>query len=195
MSVKRLITEKDGIFFITITCYNWYSLFEIGDAYQVVYNWFDHLKLKGHYITGYVIMPNHLHALISFSNTTKSINAVVGNGKRFMAYDIISILEKQGNKHLLNQLSEGVNKSDKKRGKLHEVFTDSFDIKECFSIKFITQKLNYIHWNPCTGKWMLADCPENYIHSSARFYDTGLQGIYAVENIMDLMDIDLSSGF
>jgi hypothetical protein len=56
----------------------------------------------------------------------------------------------------------------------------------------LRQKLDYIHNNPCTGKWNLADCPENYIHSSAGFYYGGVQGIYPVDNIMNLMDIDLS---
>ncbi len=38
----------------------------------------------------------------------------------------------------------------------------------------------------------LADCPENYIHSPAGFYHKNLQGIYPVDNIINLMDIDLS---
>jgi len=40
--------------------------FKITNGYDAVYSWFDHLKSKGHYITGYVIMPNHLHVLIAF---------------------------------------------------------------------------------------------------------------------------------
>ena len=61
-----------------------------------------------------------------------------------------------------------------------------------FYKKFIIQKLDYIHNNPCAGKWNLADCPENYVHSSAGFYYQGVQGIYPVYNVMNLMDIDLS---
>ncbi|MEO6869034.1 MAG: hypothetical protein ABI168_05275, partial [Ginsengibacter sp.] len=76
---------------------------------------------------------------------------------------------------LLYELKKGVSPSDQKRGKLHQVFEPSFDIKECFSEHFIRQKLNYIHYNPCTGKWQLANCPEDYIHSSALFYSTGIQ--------------------
>ncbi len=99
----------------------------------------------------------------------------------------------------LTKLSNAVRPSDKKRGKLHEVFEDSFDNKECFTKKFIEQKLDYIHWNlpnrqagPCTGKWNLASCPENYLHSSAGFYYKGVQGIFKVDNIIQMMDIDLS---
>jgi REP element-mobilizing transposase RayT len=46
---------------------------------------FDHLKSKGHYLTGYVIMPNHVHALIGFRRNDQSINTIIGNGKRFIA--------------------------------------------------------------------------------------------------------------
>ena len=74
-----------------------------------------------------------------------------------MAYDIVAILKEKQNENVLNQLAAG----DRKRGKLHEVFEASFDIKECYSVDFIKQKLNYIHFNPCTGKWNLADMPES----------------------------------
>ena len=40
-------------------------------------------------------MPNHLHALIAFSNTGKNINKIIGNGKRFMAYDIVGKLKEK----------------------------------------------------------------------------------------------------
>ncbi len=40
-------------------------------------------------------MPNQVHALIGFQNTGKSINKIVGNGKRFIAYEIINRLQTQ----------------------------------------------------------------------------------------------------
>ncbi len=54
-------------------------------------------------------------------------------------------------------------------------------------------KLNYIHGNPCSTRWKLAENPSDYIHSSAKYYLTGEQGIYAVTNYMELEDIDLTS--
>jgi len=50
MSVKQQITETDGIYFITITCYNWLHLYDITNGYQLVYKWFDYLKENRHYI-------------------------------------------------------------------------------------------------------------------------------------------------
>ncbi len=122
MSTKRKIAESEGIYFITITCYEWLPLIEITAGYDIVYKWFDYLKQEGHYISGYVIMPNHLHVLIGFTKTEKSINTLVGNGKRYMAYEIVKRLEKNGDIEILNRLAEGVSTRERKRGKLHEVF-------------------------------------------------------------------------
>ncbi len=54
------------------------------------------------------------------------------------------------------------------------------------------QKLNYMHMNPCKGKWNLANSPADYEHSSARFYNADEHASYAVTNYMELADIDLT---
>ena len=193
MPVKKQIPFSNGHFFITFTCFKWLPLLAITNGYELVYKWFDYLKEQGHFITGYVIMPNHIHATIAFRESKKSINTIIGDGKRFMSYEIVKLLTANGQSALLQQLQEGVNKSDKKRGKLHEVWEDSFDWKECRSHDFVNQKLDYMHNNPCSGKWNLAANPFSYVHSSARFYISGEQGIYRVINFMELEDVDLSS--
>ena len=137
-------------------------------------------------------MPNHIHALIAFRNCGKSLNKIIGDGKRFIAYGIIDRL--RDDKKLLLQLSEGVNQTDKQRGKLHEVWESSFDWKECLSNEMILQKLDYMHDNPCNDRWKLAESPVDYIHSSAKYYLTDEQGVYTVDNFMMLDDIDLSAG-
>jgi REP element-mobilizing transposase RayT len=142
MSTKRQIAESSGIYFITITCYKWLSLFEITSAYDSVYKWFDYLKQQGHFITGYVIMPNHLHALLAFKQPVKSINSIIGNASVLWRM-IVKRLELATDRDTLNKLTEGVSSRDYKRGKLHEVFQPSFDWKECRSTRFINQKLSY----------------------------------------------------
>jgi REP element-mobilizing transposase RayT len=112
MSVRKKIIEPNGVFFITFTCAEWLPLFELADGYQAVYNWFDYLKSQGHHIAGYVIMPNHIHALIAFKTSRLSINSIVGNGKRFMAYELVKRLEALGKKELLAQLSSYVNATE-----------------------------------------------------------------------------------
>jgi hypothetical protein len=136
-------------------------------------------------------MPNHLHTLIGFRNTGKTINSRIGTMKRFMAYEIVSRL-KNNHEDVLQQLASAVNATDRKRGKLHEVFEPSFDSKHCLTQDFIQQKLDYVHSNPCVKKWQLAESPADYLHSSANYYFTGTQGIYPVTNYMTLQDIDLT---
>ncbi len=131
MSTKRKIPHNDGVYFITFTCYKWLSLFELTNGYDILYKWFDYLKSNGHHIVVYVVMPNHLHVLIAFSNSKKSINTIIANGKRFMAYEIITRLMEAKEIKVLEELTQGVSARELKRGKLHEVFEPSFDWKEC----------------------------------------------------------------
>lgn len=195
MPVKRQITEPDGVFFITFTCHQWMPLIAQTNSYDLIYNWFDHLKSKGHYITGFVIMPNHVHALIAFRNTDQSINTIVGNGKRFIAYEIINRLKDQQEDKLLHHLHLSVDAKDLERNKKHEVWEDSFDWKECRTNQFMQQKLDYMHENPCKGKWNLATAPVDYEHSSARFYITGNHASFPVMNYCELADVDLTKRF
>jgi REP element-mobilizing transposase RayT len=132
------------------------------NSYDLVYNWFGHLKSKGHYIAGYVIMPNHVHALIAFRNTSQSIETIIGNGKRFIAYKTIKRLKHQKENKLLHQLHLSVEAKDLERNKKHEVWQDSFDWKECRTNEYMQQKLDYMYDNPCKGKWNLAASPVDY---------------------------------
>ena len=183
MPVRREIPYNEGLYFITFTCFKWLPLIEITNSYEIVYRWFDYLKTQNHNVVGYVIMPNHIHVMISFSKTEKSINKIIGDGKRFMAYDIIKRLEEKELKPILEKLEKAVSGTDKKRGKKHEVWEESFDWKFCETEKFANQKLVYMHDNPCAGKWKLVVDATKYEHSSARFYISGRHSAYEVKNI------------
>lgn len=191
MPVKKQITYNSGIYSITFTCTNWLPLFAISNGYDCVYNWFNYLKQCGHYIVGYTIMPNHVHVVIGFCNTGKSINTIIGNGKRFIAYEIVKRLTQNNQHDVLIQLGNARSATEIKENKLHKVFETSFDWKQCHSNTFIEQKLQYIHQNPCKGKWNLAASPIDYMHSSAKYYLTGEQGFYEVVDYRLLEDVDL----
>ncbi|MEI9909373.1 MAG: hypothetical protein WDO71_06745 [Bacteroidota bacterium] len=70
-------------------------------------------------------MPNHVHALLASRNTGQSINTIAGDGKRFIAYEIIKRLEEQQGNKLLHHLYLSVETKDRKRNKKHEVWEDS----------------------------------------------------------------------
>ncbi len=164
MSIRKTIPDTEGIYFITFTSHQWHPLFKITNGYDIIYNQFNILCKERHYILGYVIMPDHVHMLIAFRNTGKIINSRIGTMKRFIAYELVARLQSIQEHGLLEQLKHGVNTTDKKRGKLHEVFEPSFDTKHCLTPAFIQQKLDYMHNNPCAVKSQLADdLPTIYI--------------------------------
>jgi REP element-mobilizing transposase RayT len=173
MSVKKRHHEVDTFYFITFTCFKWQELFEITSLYDNIYSWFDKLEKEGVYNCGYVIMPNHIHLLVYLSRIKKTIDKIIGNGKRFMAYEIVARLNQLGREDLVELMRKSVKASSIVRNKKHEVFEPSFDCKEVITEKFIRQKLNYMHKNPVSGKWKLVEDYLDYQYSSARFYDLG----------------------
>ena len=168
-------------------------MFEITDFYNYVYRCFDIIKTKGIFNCGYVIMPNHLHALVYTRNEVDTINFIIGETKRFMSYEIIKRLKKLKEHDLLKRMHDSVNPNEIKKKKLHNVFEPLADIKEIVTEKFIRQKLNYMHKNPVSGKWKLVDHYLDYLHSSAGFYDLGEKGIYDVIHYSDAMKISAES--
>ena len=87
---------------------------------------------------------------------------------------------------MLFHLESLVTSREKKKGQLHKVFKDSFDAKPVFSQKFLIQKINYIHYNPVTGKWQLAKSFVEYEHSSASFYEIQLVKHFRRVHYIDL---------
>ena len=175
MTIKKNYTTTSVLYFCTITCCNWIPLIKITNLYSHVYKWFDLLKEKNIDIVSYVIMPNHFHFILYLPENMKDVNKIIANGKRFLAYEIIKKLKDKGLTNILFQLDNEVNKSDRKRGKLHQVFERSFDIKALTSEKFISQKIEYIHHNPVSKKWNLVEDYIKFQHSSAGFYENDVE--------------------
>jgi REP element-mobilizing transposase RayT len=185
MSIHTRV-NTEGIYFITFTCYKWLPLFELAQGYDVVYNFFNALKNQSHAVVGYVIMPNHLHFLLHYRGG-KTLNTVIGNGKRFMAYQLVNLLEQRGEQLLLKELSAAVSDKDRSRQKKHEIWINGFDVKECRTEKYMLQKLIYIHENPVRGKWKLCKSSLDYLHSSAPFYFNGRQQLFGVKDYRDFI--------
>lgn len=153
------------------------------NGYDTVYKPFDSLSTNNIFVTGYVIMPNHVHALLYFPQMPKSLNMVIGNVKRFLAYETIKRLKEKKSTHLLEILHAGVKKSESKKGQIHKVSEDRFDAKDCRSREFIFQKLAYMHHNPINKKWKLVNDFADYDHSSASFYEKGIKKYEKLVNI------------
>lgn len=74
-------------------------------------------------------MPNHLHLLIYVSEKSITINKLIANAKRFMAYEIIKRLNNQNENEVLRKLEKNISLRELRNGKIHNVFKPSFDCK------------------------------------------------------------------
>jgi len=172
MSVRTLHGNEPTLYFVTFTCHDWLPLFSLTNSYDLVYKWFDVLKNKGQIkVPAYIIMPNHVHAVLFFPQENYDLNTIISNAKRFMAYEIIERLKKSNQNKILEDLGRAVSGRERKKGQLHKVFKDSFDAKAIYTRKFLLQKIQYMHLNPVRGKWKLVEDWRYYSHSSASFYE------------------------
>ena len=172
MAVKVQHSSEYTMYFCTFTCFNWFPLFEIVNGYDLVYKWFNYLKSKKHInVVAYVIMPNHVHCILYFSDNQFDLSKIIANAKRFMAYDIIQRLKNSHEIDLLIKLHQNLTELEISKGQNHKVFEPSFDAKAIYSEHFLHQKINYIHHNPVSGKWQLANEFTDYEHSSASYYE------------------------
>ncbi len=84
----------------------------------MMYKWFDHLKEQGYGTVAFVIMPNHVHTIHYFPKPGFNLNKIIGNAKRFMAYEIIKRPEQVHEQDTLNYLASVVTGKEKKKGQL-----------------------------------------------------------------------------
>jgi REP element-mobilizing transposase RayT len=184
MAIEQAKYKNRGIYFCTVTTYNWLPLIEETCAYEHIYHTFQLWHKLDVHIIGFVIMPNHFHFLVYIKDIGMNLAKLVGNLKRFLAYYIVKQLEVKGKYDLLYILKAGVKNSAK--NKKHQVFKSSFDAKECYTDEFILQKLNYMHANPVKGKWKLVEDYRYYPYSSAGFYELGMPGKVDILSYRDI---------
>jgi REP element-mobilizing transposase RayT len=175
MATHRLHIGKDAFYFVTFACYKWLPLINKTNLYDYLPAWSDKLSIRGIKNCGYVAMPNHLHFIFYVENESEGLNKMLGEGKRFMAYEIVKRLQKQKEYSVLKVLEEGVQQNEKIKGKNHQVFRLSFDAKPLNGIDQINNTLDYIHHNPVNGKWNLVDDYTKYPYSSAAYYELGIK--------------------
>src|SRR5689334_7473080 len=116
MPVKYKHSDVYSMYFCTFTCYQWLPLISITNSDQTVYEWFYILRKDRIETIAYVIMPNHLHCILHFPEAGFNLNKIIGNAKRFMAYEIVKRLEKKNETELLYKLKGAVTERAKKKG-------------------------------------------------------------------------------
>ena len=172
--------NPDHIYFLTTTAAQRRHLFKRDVMKRLVVDTLDCMRLRGWFtLYAFVVMPNHVHAILQCS-ADKPLADVVRDLKKHVADRVIRHYRAENDRAILELLTSLASHLPKAR---YKVWEDGYNAKDVVSAGFLRQKMDYLHSNPCQPHWALADCPEEYIWSSASFYSETGQAIIPVENV------------
>ncbi len=164
MRSRYKVTPESNIYFITTSIHLWVPILFNETVFTII---LDSLKFcqtdKGLRLHGYVIMPNHIHAIISH-NSYEQIPNIVRDFKRHTAKEIKVYLSDLGQFSDLFWIKIF---HDKARGE-NKIWQKGYHPVALRSKAFFDEKLTYIHQNPVEKGFV--EQSEYWKYSSARNY-------------------------
>jgi len=178
MRSRYTITPESNTYFITISTHLWIPILFNEIVFQIILNSFKYNQAnKGLKIHGYVIMINHVHAIISHERYEQIPN-VIRDFKRHTATEIKNYLSGLGE---FSQLFWIRIFHNKERGQ-NRIWQRGYHPVTIRSQAFFNEKLNYIHYNPV--KKGFVEKPEDWKYSSARNYLLDDDSLIALDRIV-----------
>jgi REP element-mobilizing transposase RayT len=152
--------------FFTATILEWKPLLRDDTFKDIIIKSLQFLTNEGSIVVyGFVIMPNHIHLIWQIQDGFKR-DIIQMRFLKFTAQQMkFRLLDTQD-----DSLSAFLVNTKDRTYQFWERNSLSIDM---WSPAVFIQKLDYIHDNPVQSKWRLAELPEDYKYSSARFYFTG----------------------
>ncbi len=171
------------MYFWTAIVVGWKRLLAQNKYKQVIIDSLKYLVEKQKIVVyGFVIMrnaaqPNHIHILWEL----KELNGKERPHSSFLKFTTHKFLKDlQANHPAVLSVFE-VNSKERD----HQFWQRDPLAVEMYNRMIFQQKLEYVHLNPLHARWNLADRPENYYWSSARFYETGIDDFGFLTHYMD----------
>ncbi|HWD90331.1 MAG TPA: hypothetical protein VG367_19525 [Mucilaginibacter sp.] len=152
--------------FFTATILEWKPLLKEDTFKDIVIDSLRFLKNEGSIVVyAFVIMPNHIHLIWQIQDGFKQ-DRIQQRFLKFTAqnfkFRLMDTADNRLNHHIVNA-----------KDRMYQFWERNPLSIDLWTPEVFMQKLGYIHDNPLQQKWQLADLPENYKYSSARFYETG----------------------
>ena len=167
--------------FLTTTVVDWIDLFTRKEYCLTLIEALDYCRLnKGLIIHAYVIMPSHLHLILSAKDPAR-LSDILRDFKQFTSRRIIQQIKGKKESRrtwLLERFAKAASNISKIRH--YQLWQAGNHPKVLFSPSFYLQKLRYIHQNPV--KAMIVSQAEHYVFSSAIDYAGG-KGLLPVNTL------------
>ncbi len=163
--------------FITSTIVDWLPVF-VEPAYcHIILDSLSYMRHnRGLAVHSYVIMPTHIHAIVSPSQG--DLPGIMRDFKKFTSRSIFQLAEEQRRLDLIRAFQEAAVGSLRVR---FRVWQDGYCPEIIRSRKFCDQKRRYLHANPVRKG--LAEDPAEWHFSSFRAYGIGDMEPFAVDTI------------
>jgi putative transposase len=138
------------VYFVTLTVVEWADVFTRPSHVNILLEAFRYCQSeKGLVIFGYVIMSNHLHAILMSRHATNTLSDIIRDFKKFTSKRIIEQIKIQpeSRRDWLLYLFERAGKYNPNNTQYQFWQQDNHPVV-ITSEKFARQKLDYIHLNP-----------------------------------------------
>jgi putative transposase len=162
------VKDQHSAYFITLTVIDWVDVFSRKDYKDIVVDSLNYcIESKGLTVYEYVIMSNHMHAIVSCEH--QDLSDVIRDFKKFTSKKIIAAIQKidESRKEWLLRKFEYAGRRNS-NNQLFQFWQQDYHAVELSSKKMWEQRTEYIHTNPV--KAGLVDHPEEYVYGSARSY-------------------------
>jgi len=171
MDIQHRITGE--VYFVTDTVVDWVDIFSRPSYRHIILESLQYCqKEKGLIIYAWVLMTNHLHAIVG-STEKNRVSDIWRDFKKFTSKEIVRTLlidnTESRQEWMLNRF-EYSGKNDKKI-KNYRFWQEGNDAQGIYLNDYFNQKLNYIHNNPVKAE--IVNRAEDYRYSSATDYACG----------------------
>lgn len=178
MGFSYQFDDNDGTYFVTFATVQWVDVFTRSTYSDIVVESLRYcIENKGLVLHAWVIMPNHVHLIVS-RTSENSLSDIIRDLKKYTSKKVLqaidSATESRRNWMLWIFGAAGVENPNNTNYQLWQQENHPIMLQHT---KFTRQKLDYLHNNPVTAK--LVDTAERYVYSSAKDY-VGEQGLLPV---------------
>lgn len=192
MGFKYRITSNDELYFLTLTVVDWIDVFTRKELCEDLLSSLKYCQQhKGLIIYAWCLMPSHLHLIVSVADEKAKLSDVMRDFKKYTSKRIIqSITEIAESRRdwLLNHFEYAGRYNPKIKN--YKFWQEGLHPIELLTIKFITQKINYIHQNPVVAGMVFR--AEDYALSSAAQY-SGAYNAWLEVTVIDDLDFRMVS--